>query len=213
MLEREQMVCRQLISRGIKNQQVLDAMKKVERHRLIPESLTEAAYDDSPLPIGMGQTISQPYIVALMTELLQPAASDRILEVGTGSGYQAAVLAEIVAAVYSVEIIDDLRVTAQTRLKALGYNNIFLKTADGGEGWEENAPYDSIIVTAAAKVIPAELLSQLKDGGRMVIPLGSSSGIQTLTTIVRHGNNFDSQPGIAVRFVPMTGVSQSPSAF
>ncbi|MCP3965864.1 MAG: protein-L-isoaspartate(D-aspartate) O-methyltransferase [Lentisphaerae bacterium] len=213
MLEREQMVTRQIISRGVKDPLVIDAMKKVERHRLIPEGISGAAYEDSPLPIGMGQTISQPYIVALMTELLEPASTDKILEVGTGSGYQAAVLAEIVDKVYSIEIIDDLRQSAQIRLDALGYKNIFLKTADGGEGWPENAPYDGIVVTAAARVLPQELIKQLKEGGRMVIPLGSSFGIQELTIITRRADSYESQYSIAVRFVPMTGTSQSQDMF
>jgi protein-L-isoaspartate(D-aspartate) O-methyltransferase len=199
------MVHRQIEARGVSNPAVLDAMRKVPRHEFVPREFLVDAYDDSPLPVGNGQTISQPYIVALMTEMLQPESSDKILEIGTGSGYQAAVLAEIVSKVYTVEIIESLHVQAEQRLKDAGYKNVFCKCGDGSEGWLEHAPYDGIIVTAAAPGIPPGLITQLKDGAKMVIPVGAVNAVQTLYTLTRNGDDVSVEPGIAVRFVPLTG--------
>jgi protein-L-isoaspartate(D-aspartate) O-methyltransferase len=206
--ERDEMVRCQIENRGVRNPAVLTAMRKVERHRLLSESMQGAAYVDSPLPIGMGQTISQPYIVALMTELLMPGPEDIIMEVGTGSGYQAAVLAEIVKEVYTVEIIEELYDSASRKLQEIGYDNIHCLRGDGGEGWPEHAPYDGIIITAAAKRIPKALIEQLKIGGRMVLPLGRANLVQTLTVGTRTDDGLELESGIGVRFVPMTGASQ-----
>jgi protein-L-isoaspartate(D-aspartate) O-methyltransferase len=206
--ERDEMVRCQIENRGIRNPAVLAAMRKVERHRLLSEGMQGAAYVDSPLPIGMSQTISQPYIVALMTELLMPGPEDIILEIGTGSGYQAAVLAEIVKEVYTVEIIEELYDSASCKLQELGYDNIYCLRGDGGEGWPEHAPYDGIIITAAAKRIPKALIEQLKIGGRMVLPLGRANLVQTLTVGTRTDDGLELESGIGVRFVPMTGASQ-----
>ena len=205
MDEREKMVRWQIEARGVSDPVVLDAMRKVPRHEFVPREFLVDAYGDFPLPVGNGQTISQPYIVALMTEMLQPKSEDKILEVGTGSGYQAAVLAEIVHEVYTVEIVDSLQTQAEQRLKDAGYNNVFCKCGDGAEGWEEHAPYDGIIVTAAAPRIPLKLISQLKDGAKMVIPVGAVNAVQTLYTLTRNGDDVSVQSGIAVRFVPLTG--------
>ena len=205
MDERVKMVRWQIESRGVSDPVVLDAMRKVPRHEFVPREYLVDAYGDFPLPVGNGQTISQPYIVALMTEMLQPKSEDKILEVGTGSGYQAAVLAEIVHEVYTVEIVDSLQTQAEQRLKDAGYNNVFCKCGDGAEGWKEHAPYDGIIVTAAAPRIPPKLITQLKDGAKMVIPVGAVNAVQTLYTLTRNGDDVSVQSGIAVRFVPLTG--------
>ena len=210
MEEREKMVRLQIENRGIRDPAVLAAMRKVPRHKLLPDIFAAEAYRDYPLPIGEGQTISQPYIVALMTELLQPQPEHRVLEIGTGSGYQAAVLAEIVSEVYSVEIIKSLSEEAKGKLDAAGYTNIHFRCADGGEGWEEQAPFDSILVTAAAENIPKTLSTQLKTGGRMVIPIGGAGEVQTLYVLEKTEDGLKAKPGIAVRFVPMTGSSQIP---
>ncbi len=171
---RKYMVENHMKSRDISDEKVLAVMEKVPRHRYVPANLVANAYDDRPLPIGYGQTISQPYIVALMTQELNAAKNDRVLEVGTGSGYQAAVLAELVKEVYSIEIVGPLAKSAEERLKREGYTNIKVKNADGYFGWEEKAPFDAIILTAAANHIPPSLIGQLKDGGRLIIPLGST---------------------------------------
>lgn len=205
MDERVKMVRWQIEARGVSDPVVLDAMRKVPRHEFVPREFLIDAYGDFPLPVGNGQTISQPYIVALMTEMLQPKSEDKILEVGTGSGYQAAVLAEIVHEVYTVEIVESLQCQAEQRLKDAGYNNVFCKCGDGAEGWKEHAPYDGIIVTAAAPRIPPELITQLKDGAKMVIPVGAVNAVQTLYTLTRNGDDVSVQSGIAVRFVPLTG--------
>ena len=205
MDERVKMVRWQIEARGVSDPVVLDAMRKVPRHEFVPREFLVDAYGDFPLPVGNGQTISQPYIVALMTEMLQPKSEDKILEVGTGSGYQAAVLAEIVHEVYTVEIVESLQCQAEQRLKDAGYNNVFCKCGDGAEGWKEHAPYDGIIVTAAAPRIPPELITQLKDGAKMVIPVGAVNAVQTLYTLTRNGDDVSVQSGIAVRFVPLTG--------
>ena len=202
---RKNMVVQQLKIRDINDEKVLDVMGKVERHKFVPISLVNKAYDDNPLPIGYGQTISQPYIVALMTQSLEINKNDKVLELGTGSGYQAAVLAEIVDEVYTIEIINELAKNAGTRLKDLDYNNVKVKNADGYFGWEEFAPYDAIIVTAAANHIPPPLLGQLKDGGKLIIPLGSTLTFQTLTLVTKKGNDLETEFITGVRFVPLTG--------
>ena len=209
MKERENMVKFQIEERGIKNQAVLAAMRKVPRHKLLTVDHIDEAYGDFPLPIGHGQTISQPYIVALMTELIQPQAEHRVLEIGTGSGYQAAILAEIVSEVYTIEIIEDLLEKAERKLCVIGYRNIHFHSGDGALGWKDKAPFDSILVTAAAKKIPKDLVSQLKIGGRMVIPIGGADEVQTLYVLEKTRRGVEAKPGISVRFVPLTGKSQS----
>ena len=183
---------------------VRKALGKVERHRLVPPSEASRAYRNHPLPIGSGQTISQPYIVALSTDLLNPRASDVVLEVGTGSGYQAAVLAEIVARVYSIEIIESLGKTAAKRLEELGYGNIEVKIGDGYQGWPEKAPFDGIVVTAAAPRVPQALIDQLKPGGRMVSPVGGDGGTQYLKVLTKRADGgVDEKRVLPVRFVPL----------
>jgi protein-L-isoaspartate(D-aspartate) O-methyltransferase len=179
-------------------------MGKVERHRLVPPSEASRAYRNHPLPIGAGQTISQPYIVALSTDLLKADSNSVVLEVGTGSGYQAAVLAEIVAKVYSIEIIDSLGKTAAKRLEELGYGNIEIRIGDGYKGWPEKAPFDAIVVTAAAPRVPQALVDQLKPGGRMVIPLGGGGDIQYLKLLTKRADGgYDEKRVLPVRFVPL----------
>jgi protein-L-isoaspartate(D-aspartate) O-methyltransferase len=203
--QRQSMVKEQIAGRGINDRRVLDAMSKIPRHRFVEESLRDEAYEDHPLPIGDGQTISQPYVVALMTEALRLKASDRVLEIGTGSGYQAAVLAEIVNEVYTVEIRESLKERAEKLLDELGYKNIKTKYADGYFGWEEYAPFDAVIITASANHIPPPLMKQLKEGGRLIIPLGSTLYYQTLTLVTKKkkGPEIEQMGGVA--FVPMTG--------
>jgi protein-L-isoaspartate(D-aspartate) O-methyltransferase len=180
------------------------ALGKVERHRLVPPSQASAAYRNHPLPIGGGQTISQPYIVALSTDLLQPKPDDVVLDVGTGSGYQAAVLAEVVKQVYSIEIVESLGRAAARRLAEMGYRNIEVKIGDGYAGWPEKGPFDGIVVTAAAPSVPPALLAQLKPGGRMVIPVGGSGDIQYLKVLVKRADGgFDERKVLPVRFVPL----------
>jgi len=200
---RERMVQDQIIARGIKDSATLYAMKKVPRHEFVPSESIGYAYDDTPLPIGSEQTISQPYIVALMTELIKPKKSHRILEVGTGSGYQAAVLAEIVDSVYTIEILPELAASSAERLKRLGYGNVIVRCGDGYEGWQEFAPFDGILVTAAAENIPQPLIDQLKDGGILVIPVGSVMSVQKLLLVKKHGNDIETQTILPVRFVPL----------
>lgn len=199
---REKMVEFQIELRGVKDPVVLRAMRKVPRHLFLPASQRDSAYDDSPLPIGFGQTISQPYIVAYMTECLNPQKGHRILEVGTGSGYQAAILAEIVDTVYTIEIIPELGKRANERLSALGYKNVTVKIGDGYEGWKEHAPFDGIMVTAGAESIPPPLIEQLKDGGKMIIPVGSAYMVQNLILVEKHGKEVSTRNLIPVRFVP-----------
>jgi protein-L-isoaspartate(D-aspartate) O-methyltransferase len=203
--QRNRMVSEQISDRGVKDQQVLNAMRKVSRHLFVPEHSIERAYNDGPLPIGYGQTISQPYIVAYMTELLGVAKDDTVLEIGTGSGYQAAVLAEIVSKVYTIEIIKELGESAKERLKRLGYSNVEVKVADGYYGWEEHAPFDAIIVTAAAEHIPPPLIKQLKEGGRMAIPVGHAFAVQNLMFIEKKQGKVISKNVLPVRFVPLVG--------
>ena len=199
---RERMVTVQLIDRGIKDPAVLKAMMKVPRHLFVPKEYENYAYEDGPLPIGYGQTISQPYIVALMTEVVKPSASKKALEVGTGSGYQAAVLAEIVETVYSVEIVLELARESGERLKKLGYGNIMVKYGDGYKGWEEYSPFDIIMVTAAADKIPQPLISQLANGGRLVIPVGAPAAVQELMMLSKKDGKIEKRRLTFVRFVP-----------
>lgn len=200
---RERMVRTQIEARGVRSEQVLGAMMKVPRHRFVPNDLRGLAYIDSPLPIGRDQTISQPYIVALMTESLAPARMDRILEVGTGSGYQAAVLAEIVDTVFTIEIVPELAERSSALLDTLGYGNVLVRYGDGYDGWPEKAPFDGIIVTAAAPAIPVPLVEQLKVGGRIVIPVGET--FQELEVHVKRETGLELLFTLPVRFVPMTG--------
>lgn len=203
---RQRMITEQLTGpgRGITNQAVLQAMRKVPRHEFVPANVRESAYSDSPLPIGYGQTISQPYIVAFMTEQLALSPSDRVLEIGTGSGYQAAVLAELAREVYTIEIVSELAERAAADLKRLGYTNVFVRAGDGYAGWPEKAPFDSIIVTCAPEKVPPELVKQLKEGGRMIIPVGEL-WTQELVLLEKRGGKLDQKAVMPVRFVPMTG--------
>lgn len=185
---------------------VIAAMEKVERHRFVPAAVAAFAYLNRPLPIGHGQTISQPFIVALMTDLMKVQAGDRVLEIGTGSGYQAAVLSELVGSVYSIEIIEPLGLEAGERLQSLGYRNVETRVGDGYYGWPEAAPFDAIIVTAAASHVPPPLLKQLKPGGRMVIPLGTQFMTQSLMLVEKHKNgSVTTRQILPVAFVPLTG--------
>ena len=183
---------------------VEQALQRVERHRFVPPAMRGQAYQNQPLPIGRDQTISQPFIVALMTTLLEPGPFDTVLEVGTGSGYQAAVLAEIVGAVYTVEIIESLADEAQARLRSLGYENVHVRHGDGTLGWASAGPFDGIIVTAAGVDIPASLLEQLDTGGRLVMPVGGVHEVQQLKVIERTAHGFEERDVIPVRFVPIT---------
>jgi protein-L-isoaspartate(D-aspartate) O-methyltransferase len=206
--DRSEMVTRQLEARGITHRRVLEVMRKVPRHRFVPAALRDRAYDDSPLPIGNRQTISQPYIVGAMTELLDPAVGDTVLEIGTGSGYQAAVLSELVHKVYSIEIIDELAKGARKTLATLGYDNVVVIHGDGFRGLPDKAPFDGIIVTAAPEEIPQPLLDQLAVGGRLVIPVGGVA--QELVVVERTSEGIQSRRVLPVRFVPMTGEAQDP---
>ena len=202
--KRNNMVNRQIKARGINDKSTLNAMNNVERHRFVPPGYKSSAYEDNPLPIGYGQTISQPYIVAYMTDLLNVEFGDTVLEIGTGSGYQAAVLAEIVSQVYTIEIIEELGLSAINRLGNLKYDNIEVKVADGYYGWEEHGPYDGIVVTAASEYIPPPLIDQLKEGGKMIIPVGSPFRVQSLMMITKKGGEIKTNNLIPVRFVPFT---------
>jgi protein-L-isoaspartate(D-aspartate) O-methyltransferase len=199
--DRERMVKVQLEMRGIKDKGVLEAMEKIPRHMFVPENMLTYSYNDEPLPIGEGQTISQPYIVAYMTEALELRQSDRVLEIGTGSGYQAAVLAEMAGEVYSVELNQALSMQAQKILKHLGYKNIYFKVGDGTYGWKEKAPFDAIMVTAAPDRVPRALEDQLRIGGRMVIPVGLA--VQELILVVRGKKKLKRKRLLPVRFVPL----------
>ena len=200
--QRTRMVERQLQARGIKDERVLAAMAKVPREEFIPVAARADAYEDGPLPIGYDQTISQPYIVAFMTEQLRPKPSDRVLEIGSGSGYQAAILAELVADIYTIEIVEPLAKTAEATLQRLGYKNVHIKVGDGYKGWPEKAPFDAIIVTCAPENVPQPLTDQLKDGGRMIIPVGERFAQQLYLLEKRNGQLKESTT-LPVRFVPM----------
>ena len=200
---RERMVRDQIEARGVRDARTLAAMRKVPRHELVPAAVASHAYADHPLPIGHEQTISQPYIVAFMTEALGLRGGETVLEVGTGSGYQAAVLAEIAREVYTIEIVAPLAERARADLARLGYTNVHVRAGDGYKGWPEAAPFDAIMVTAAAPRIPEPLLAQLRDGGRLVIPVGEDD--QQLMIVTRRGDTFARQTVLPVRFVPMTG--------
>lgn len=200
---RQEMVDSTIRARGVSDAAVLRAMETVPRHRFVPENYLGQAYADHPLPIGYGQTISQPYIVALMTELLDLEPGERVLEIGTGSGYQAAVLAELVDEVYSIEIIPELAKSAAQRLRELGYDNVRTKQGDGYYGWEEHAPFDAIIVTCAPDHVPQPLVNQLAEGGRLVVPIGPPGGYQTLWQYVREAEGLKAYNLGGVRFVPL----------
>lgn len=203
---RERMVVEQILARGIQDSLVLETLRKVPRHLFVPPFLKGFAYTDQPLPIDEGQTISQPYIVALMTELLKLKGGERVLEIGTGSGYQAAVLAEIAKEVYTIEILESLASSAEKRLKEMGYLNVQVKWGDGYQGWKEYAPFDGILVTAAPDHIPQPLVDQLKVGGKMVIPVGDL--YQELLLIIKTEEGIQKKSIVPVRFVPMTGEAE-----
>jgi len=205
---RQAMVARDLRGRGIKDEKVLAAMAAIPRHLFVPERQRSSAYEDRPLPIGQGQTISQPYIVALMTELLELRSRDRVLEIGTGSGYQTAVLAELAAEVHSIEILPQLSERARNILFDLGFKNVRLKVADGFYGWEERGPFDAVLVTAAAGTIPEPLSQQLRDGGRLVMPLEDSGQTQRLIRARKSEGKLIIEDFSAVLFVPLTGAIQ-----
>ena len=203
---RQRMVTQQLIAPGrdITNARVLAVMESVPRHEFVPADLRAHAYEDLALPIGFDQTISQPFIVAFMTEKLEPGPTDKVLEIGTGSGYQAAILAGLVREVYSMEIIEPLAHRAEADLKRLGYTNVLVRAADGYQGWPEAAPFDAVIVTCAPEHVPQPLVDQLKEGGRMIIPVGPI-GDQDLYILRKQGNKVEQRAVLPVRFVPMTG--------
>jgi protein-L-isoaspartate(D-aspartate) O-methyltransferase len=205
---RQRMVEEQIERRGVRDTRVLAAMRAVPRHLFVPEELREHAYDDAPLPIGEGQTISQPYIVAFMTEAARLGPGERVLEVGTGSGYQAAVLAAVGAEVMSIEILPGLAARARTALAAAGFDKVAVRTGDGFRGWPEKAPFDAVLVTAAPDEVPSPLLDQLKVGGRLVIPVGT--GTQQLIRVTRTAEGFQRESLLPVRFVPMTGEAREP---
>ena len=202
--DRLAMVQTQIVARGVQDSKVLDAMRIVPRHEFVPREQMDRAYEDRPLPIGEGQTISQPYIVALMTELLDVQPGEVVLEIGTGSGYQAAVLAELTDRVYTVEILPELARHAVQTLTKLGYTRVHINNADGYFGWAEHGPYDGIIVTAAPDHIPAPLVQQLKEGGRMVIPVGPPGSYQTLWRLTKQNGTVKSENITDVVFVPLT---------
>jgi protein-L-isoaspartate(D-aspartate) O-methyltransferase len=197
------MVKQQIMARGIEDPGVLEAMRKVPRHLFVPEKYRAFSYRDHPLPIGQGQTISQPYIVAFMTEALDLKPNEKVLEIGTGSGYQAAILAELVKEVYTIEIVEKLGKRAQRTLEMLGYKNIHVKIGDGYMGWPEKAPFDAVIVTCAPERIPEALVQQLNDGGRMIIPVGKAGAIQELVRAVKKKGKLKTKEVMRVRFVPM----------
>jgi protein-L-isoaspartate(D-aspartate) O-methyltransferase len=208
--QRERMVKEQIVMRGVVEERVLAAMRKVPREEFVPAEYRAESYTDRPLPIGYDQTISQPFIVAFMTEELRPEPTDRVLEIGTGSGYQAAILAELVAEVYSIEIIEPLAKSAEATLQRLGYKNVHVKAGDGYKGWPEHAPFDSIIVTCAPERVPQPLIDQLKDGGRMIIPVGAKFA-QELYLLEKKNGRLEQSAVLPVRFVPMAGAAEGES--
>jgi protein-L-isoaspartate(D-aspartate) O-methyltransferase len=200
---REAMVAGQIEARGVKHAATLRAMRSVERHLFVPANVRAEAYADHPLPIGHAQTISQPYIVAFMTEALALRGGEKVLEIGTGSGYQAAVLSQLAASVFTIEIVAPLAAEAKERLARLGYANVSVRSGDGYQGWPEQAPFDAVMVTAAAPRLPEPLLQQLKEGGRLIAPVGDE--YQELIVVTRRGAEFERKSVLPVRFVPMTG--------
>jgi len=210
--QRHEMVERTMRARDITDEKVLAVMEKVPRHKFVLPEYLDDAYADHPLPIGFGQTISQPYIVALMTQLLQLRPGDKVLEIGTGSGYQAAVLAELVDQVYTIEIIPELARSAEERLRRLGYSDVHVRQGDGYYGWPEEAPFDAIIVTAAPDHMPQPLVQQLKDGGRLVVPIGPPGGYQTLWQVIKQGEELEANNIAGVLFVPLVGAGQRGSS-
>ena len=210
---RQQMVKHQIEARGVRSQGVLDAMQKVPREQFLPQNLREFAYDDNPLPISAQQTISQPYIVALSSDLIDPQPNHVVLDVGTGSGYQAAILGEIVKQVVSIEIVEALATTARRQLGALGYRNIEVHVGDGYLGWPERAPFDAIVVAAAAPHIPRALVDQLRPGGKMVIPVGANDAIQYLVLVTKRADGgIDERRVLPVRFVPLVPGPDRPAS-
>jgi protein-L-isoaspartate(D-aspartate) O-methyltransferase len=208
---RQRMVEEQIAGRGVRNERVLAAMRKVPRHEFVPRAFRDEAYEDTPLPIGHGQTISQPYVVAFMTEAIDPRPKQRILEVGTGSGYQAAVLAELEAEVYTIELIPDLAKDAAARLEQLGYRNVHVRAGDGYKGWPDAAPFDAVTVTCGADHVPEPLFEQLKPGGVMIIPVGDSLEGQSLRLITKGPNGErKSRDVMPVRFVPLRRAPAEP---
>lgn len=210
-IQREVDITQRWIGKEALDKRVMEAMKAVPRYEFVPDELRPYAYDNGPLAIGHGQTISQPYIVALMTDLLEPAPDDIILEVGTGSGYQAAVLSKLVKKVYTIEVIEELAQQAEARLRRLGYTNVEARVGDGYFGWPEQAPFDGIIVTAAAPSIPAPLIEQLKVGARLVLPLGVSFDQELMVIEKKENNEIDTRSIFRVSFVPLTGEHQEHS--
>ena len=202
-VRRLRMVEEQLVRRGLRDEDVLAAMRSVPRHLFVPDEGAAEAYADSPLPIGLGQTISQPYMVALMTSLLEVDVRSKVLEIGAGSGYQTAVLAEVAGEVYAVERLAPLAERARAALARLGYANVHVAIGDGARGWHEQAPFQGILVAAAADEVPPELLGQLADGGRLVVPVGRSRGEQVLTIVERAGDSFEERHDTRCRFVPL----------
>ena len=202
-IAKKRMIEEQIKSRGVKDSKVIDAMLRVSRHIFVSEDLQDVAYSDQPLPVGEGQTISQPYMVALMTELLHLEGDEKVLEIGTGSGYQTAILAELAGEVYTIEIVESLMEGSKKLLDELGYENIKFRSADGYFGWEEHAPFDVIIVTCGPDSIPQPLIDQLAEGGCLVIPIGSM--YQVLTIVEKVGGKIKKHKSISCRFVPMTG--------
>lgn len=200
--KRERMVRLQIEARGVFDKSVLNAMRIVPRHKFVPKNRIDDAYDDGPVPIGYGQTISQPFIVAYMTEVIQPKKNHKVLEIGTGSGYQAAILAKIVDSVFTIEIITELYNSSKGTLDKLGYKNISVKNADGYYGWKKYAPFDAIVVTAAAEFVPPPLIRQLKEGGKMIIPVGSPFLVQSLILVEKKGDKVTTKNLMPVRFVP-----------
>ena len=202
-LLRNEMVEKQLKNRGIRSKAVLDAMRAVPRHLFVPPNMISYAYQDSPLPIGLDQTISQPYIVAYMTEQLNPVPGMKILEIGTGSGYQAAILAHLGCEIYTIELLEELAISAEKVLAELHFNNVKVKCGNGYAGWPDEAPFNAIIVTAAPDKIPQTLIEQLKEGGKMIIPVGPVQAVQSLKLITKRGGRMLEEDLLPVRFVPM----------
>jgi protein-L-isoaspartate(D-aspartate) O-methyltransferase len=203
-LERHRMVDEQIAQRGLRDPNLLSAFEEVSRHLFVPENSWYAAYDDTPLPIGFGQTISQPYIVALMTSLLELTGDERVLEVGTGSGYQAAILSRLAAKVHTIEFLPDLAIRAETLLRELEYSNVYIHVGDGSLGWPEAAPYPAIVVTASSPKVPDPLCEQLSEGGRLVLPV-ESHRVQLLKVLTRRGDEFIEEVITSVAFVPLRG--------